>query len=251
MIGSILSIFSILLQLCIIPTAWLVYKKRFKFLNGVFLGTFLFLVSFGCSVYGTYMIYGYSPIDYMVNTYFDQVILSFSTMPGIASDEIQILNQITERLKEYYFTFMPTLVVTLGIVWSYVILMIFKGVLALLRKDVSGFGKFCDFKMPKSAVFFAIIAYLVSSAFSGERIGYALLNFSSIIFTLTAVCGLSIIDYGVRKKIRFSLLRVIIYIIVISVLTVFMGFGTNLLTFVGMFDAFFDIRNGGVKFHKS
>ena len=251
MIGNILSVFSTLLVFCIIPTVWLVYKKKLAFLNGVFLGTFLFLVSFGCSVYGTYLIYGYSPIDYMVNGYFDEVTRAYNSISGITADEIQILNVIIEKLRVYYFTFMPTLVVTLGLAGSYVIFMIFKGAFALFRKDVSVFSKFCDFKMPKSAVFFAIIAYVISLALSGKQTGYAFLNFSSIIFTLTTVCGLSVIDYGVRKKIKFSVLRALIYILIISVLTVFMGMGTNLLTFVGMFDAFFDIRNGGVKFHKS
>ena len=149
MIGNILSFLSVLLNLCIIPTAWLIYKKKLKFLSGVFLGTFLFLVSFGCLVYGTHLLYGYSPIDYFVNTYFSEVTSMYNSMPGITEDQLQMISNIMAMLKEYYFTYMPSLVVSMSLGFSYVIIMIFKGVLALFKKDVSGFGKFCDFRMPK------------------------------------------------------------------------------------------------------
>ena len=251
MIGNILSVFSILVELCIIPTAWLVYKKKLTFLNGVFLGTFLFLVSFGCSVFGTSVMYGYSPIDYAVNGIFDDIMAGYNAVSGISEDEIRAISNVIAMIKELYFTFMPTIVISLGLAWSYVILMVFKGVVALLRKDVSGFWKFCDFKMPKTAVFLAVAAYLLSMAFDAQQIGYAFLNFASIIFTLTSVCGLSVIDYGVRKKVKFSVLRALIYIIIFGVLTIFMGMGTGLLTFAGMFDSFFDIRNAKIRINKS
>ena len=243
MIMVILSVFPLLLQLCIIPTAWLVYKKKLKFLSGVFLGTFLFLVSFGCSVYGTHLMSGYSIIDYTVNTYFEGFVKAYESIPGVAEKDIQMIKTLAEEIKRIYFTYMPSLIVTINLVLSYVILMICKGALALLKKDVSGFGKFCHLKMPKSAMFLAIISYLLFMVFGSERVGYAFLNFASIMYTLTAFCGLSIIDYGLRKKISFSLLRAIIYIVVIGFLTLLGGLGTSLLTFAGMYDAFFDIRN--------
>jgi len=243
MIKVILSVFSVFLQLCIIPTAWLVYKKKLNFLNGVFLGTFLFLMSFGCSVYGTHLLSGYSIIDYTINTYFEGFIKAYESIPGISAGDIQMIKTLTEEVKGIYFTYMPTLIVTTNLILSYVILMICKGVLALFKKDISGFGKFCDLKMPKSAMFFAIISYLLFMVFGDERIGFAFLNFASIMYTLTAFCGLSIIDYGLRKKIKFSLLRAVIYIVVIGLLTLMGGLGTSLLTFAGMYDAFFDIRN--------
>ena len=251
MIGNILSVFSILLNLCIIPTGWLVYKKKLKFLSGVFLGTFLFLVSFGCSVYGTHLVYGYSPIDHMINTYFDSIASVYGSIGGVTEDQLLAFNNINTALKEYYFTFMPSLVVTTALGCSYIIIMLFKGILALFKKDISNFDRFCDLRMPKSALFFAIIAHGLSFVFDSERLGYAFLNFGSIIFTLVAVCGLSVIDYGLRKKIRFSILRTFIYIIVFGILTLFMGIGTSLLTFIGMFDSFFNIREIKIKFHKS
>ncbi|MEE1042526.1 MAG: DUF2232 domain-containing protein [Clostridia bacterium] len=249
MIGNILSVFSVLLNLCIIPTAWLIYKKKLKFLSGVFLGTFLFLVSFGCSVYGTQLMYGYSPIDYMVNAYFDEVASLYSTFPELTEDQLQMISNILATLKEYYFTYMPSLVVTFSLGLAYVILMLFKGVFALFKKDVSPFGKFCDLRMPKSALFFAIIANVLAIVYSHGRISYGFLNFGSIIYTITAVCGLSVVDFGLRKKIRFSILRALIYVLVFGILTVLTGI--NVLAFIGMFDAFFNLREIKIKFRKS
>lgn len=251
MIGNVLSIFSILLKLCIIPTGWLVYKKKLTFLNGVFLGTFLFLTSFGCSVFGTSLMYGYSPIDYAVNGLFDDILAGYNAVSGITQDELKTISTVIEMMKELYFTLMPTIVISFGMAWSYVILMICKGVLALMRKEVSGFSKFCDFKMPKTAIFLAIASYLLSMVFDTGKIGYAFLNFASIIFAVTSVCGLSVIDYGVRKKIKLSILRALIYIIAITVLTIFTGMGATILTIAGMFDSFFDIRNPKIRINKS
>lgn len=250
MIVNILNIFSVLLWICIIPTAWMIYKKKLTFLNGMFLGTFLFLVSFGCSVFGTIIMYGYSPIDYMVNGIFDNILAGYNALSGVSKEEIQAISNIVTMVRELYFTLMPTIVIILGLAWSYVIIMIFKGAFALFRKDVSGFWRFCDFKMPKTAVFLSVISYLLSIAFDGEQIGYAFLNFSSIIFTLTSVCGLSLIDYGLRKKVKISVLRAFIYIIIFGGLAAIMGIGTSLLTFVGMVDSLFNIRNARAKTNK-
>ncbi len=250
MIGNILSIFSVLLLVCIIPTSWMIYKKKLTFLSGVFLGTFLFLVSFGCSVFGTSIMYGYSPIDYAVNVFFDNILAGYNALSGISEEELQIISSIITEGRNLYFTLMPAIVIILALVWSYVIIMIFKGVLALFRKDVSGFWRFCDFKMPKTAVLLAVFSYFLSGVFNGEQLGYAFLNFTSIMFTLTSLCGLSLIDYGLRKKVKISVLRAFVYIVIFGVLTIFMGIGTNLLTFVGMIDAFFDIRNAKAKINK-
>ena len=73
MIITIVNVLSILLMLCVIPTVWLVYRKKIKFFNGVFLGTFLFLMSFGCVVYGFKIVNGYSPIDDFLNNFFVSV----------------------------------------------------------------------------------------------------------------------------------------------------------------------------------
>lgn len=245
MIADILSIFALLLILCIIPTAWLVYKRKIKFLNGVFLGTFLFLMSFGCSVYGVYLLEGYSPIDKMLSVAFESMEAAFRSLPGITTGDLTAVMKIVETVKEMYVALIPSIIVLFCLGWSYILLMISKGILALLKKDVSGFARFCDFKMPKSTLFIAALTYILHMIFDGKQIGFAFLNFSSIILSVTTFCGISVIDYKLRNKIRFSVLRFIVIILLIMALSLVFGDGTGIFMFIGMFDSVFNFRRNG------
>lgn len=247
MITDILSILALLLMFCIIPTAWLVYKKRITFLNGVFVGTFLFLMSFGCSVYGVYFISGYSPIDKIINSTFESIGTACNSTPGLSAGELQMLSKLIGTVKDMYVVLIPSMVVLFCLSCSYVLLMLSKGIFALFKRDVSGFGRFCDLKMPKSALFVATVTYILSIIFGGKQIGHAFLNFSSIILSVTTVCGLSVLDYKLRKKIRFSVVRVILYFVLIVILSLIFGDGTGVFMFVGMFDSVFDFRKLGKK----
>lgn len=242
MIGNLMNILSILLMLCVIPTAWLVYKKRLTFFSGVFLGTFLFLMSFGCSVYGVSVMYGYSPLDVMLNNAFADIVNMYSSVPGISADDIGAVNQVMMEVKDFYVVLLPSIVILSNLFWVYMIMMIAKGAFALFRKDVSGFAKFCDLKMPKSALLLSVISHILFLVFKNQQIGYAFLNFSSIIFMICSVCGLSVIDYAFRKKFKISVLRALIYVAALFTLTVLTGIGGTVLTFVGMMDAVFDFR---------
>lgn len=250
MISALMNILSVLLILCVIPTAWLVYKKKVTFFGGVFLGTFLFLMSFGCSVYGVYIMHGQSPLDAMINGIFDSITNAYTSTTGMAAEDLEMLNSVTAQLKNRYSILLPSLIVLSNLFWVYIILMISKGILALLRKDVSGFAKFCDLKMPKSAIFLAVVSYLLSMVFKNRQVGYAFINFSEIIFMVCSVCGLSVIDYAFRKKLRISFVRALIYIAAFFLLTVITGLGGSALVFVGMLDSVFDFRKISVRTHR-
>lgn len=250
MISDLMNILSVLLMLCVIPTAWLVYKKKLTFFSGVFLGTFLFLMSFGCSVYGVYVMHGQSPLDAMINTMFDSITKAYTSTPGLAAEDLEMLSAVTAQLKNSYSILLPSIIVLSNLFWAYIILMISKGVLALFRKDVSGFAKFCDLKMPKMALFLAVISYFLSMVFKDRQVGYAFLNFSEIIFIVCSVCGLSVIDYAFRKKLKISLVRALIYIVAFFTLTLITGLGGSVLVFAGMLDSVFDFRKFSVKTHR-
>ena len=242
MISNILDLISILLMLCVLPTVWLVYKKKLNFLNGVFLGTFLFLVSSGCSMYAQSLLYGGSPADLIINNAFDTIMSAYSSVPGISEAEIQTMKQLTETLKEVYSILLPSVLVLGNLLWVYVIFMISKGILAVFRKDVSGFMKFSELKLPKTALFFSVLSYILSMIFKDNPISYAFFNFSVIIFMVSSVCGLSVLDYAFRKKIRFSLLRALVYVLAFIVIGLFTGMTGSLLVLIGITDTVFDFR---------
>lgn len=243
MIITITNVLSVLLMLCVIPTVWLVYRKKIKFFNGVFLGTFLFLMSFVCSMYSVHIEYGYTPYDiFATNT--QRMIYAYSTTPGITSGQLQALKSAVAQLQNFYTTLLPALIVLANLLLVYMIFMISKGVFAIFKKDVSGFTKFCNLKMPGMAILLALLSYILSDIVNDTRLGYAFMNFAVIIFNVCTVCGMSAIDYAVRKKIRLSVVRFIIYV------AVFIGFGnflSTILPFIGIVDGILNFRRIGVE----
>ena len=240
---NVINVLSILLMLCVIPTVWLVYKKKIKFFSGVFLGTFLFLMSFVCSMYCIRIEYGYSPYDIFADNA-QRMIYAYSTTPGITAEKLQIFKSAIAQMQHFYTTLFPSLLVITNLFMVYIIFMISKGVLTLLKKDVSGFEKFCNLKMPRMAIVLSVLCYILSNVLEDTQAGYAFLNFTAIIYNVCIVCGLSLIDYAIRKKVKFSLARLVIYI---GMFLIFGNFLATVLPFAGMADGFLNFRKIGTK----
>lgn len=239
MIISIVNVLSILLMLCVIPTVWLVYRKKITFFNGVFLGTFLFLMSFVCSMYCIHIEYGYSPADVILGENLNSVISAYSSVPGITEAQIHSLTLMVDEMRKLYTVLLPAVLVLGNLMWVYIIFMVSKGILAIFRKDVSGFAKFCDLKMPKMAILLSLLSVILSRVVKSPQLSYAFLNFTSIIIVVSSVCGLSAVDYAFRKKLKISVLRTLIYIVVMFFFSFVWG---TILPVVGMADAFVDFR---------
>lgn len=237
-------ILSVAFKLFVIPLIILVYKKKITFIQGLFLGTVFFIASFGCNVYSFYKLNGYSIIDASVNTAFDEIDKIIASMSQTyPADQISAMSKLMKTLKNVYLIMFPSLLVIIYLIFNYILFMIAKGILALFKKDTGAFKRFCDFKMAKEGIFFGIVAYLFSSVFTQSRLAYGFLNFSEIIFFATAVCGLSVVDYRLRKKIKISFLRFLIYLSFFVVLGAFVSVTYGILAVIGAYDAFFDIRN--------
>lgn len=240
MIGTVLYVLSILLKLGIIPAAVLIYKKKITFLQGLFVGTFLFLASFGCQVYSANITYGYSLIDSVVNGVFDDMLVAYSVSNGLAAEEAAFMQSIITSVRDMYFALFPCIVVCTNLMWAYVLLMLSKGLLALFKRDVSGFMRFCDFKMSRAGIFMGIVAYILSAAMDGSRVSLAFENLCAIIIFATFVCGFSVVDFKLRSRFRLSVVRFLIYVFLGTFLM--MGIGPIVLVIIGVIDAFGDLR---------
>lgn len=237
---TFLYIMSILLKIGIIPVSVLIYKKKINITKGTFLGAFLFIASFCVSVLYTNAVYGVSIIDSTVNTVFDEFLKSVREV--YTGDVVSAVESAVVTLKDMYFAMLPSIIVVTNLVSAYIAIMVVKLVLKLFKRDVLGFGNFSDFKMTKTGVLICVISFILSDVVKDQRIGYAFLNLSAIIMFVTAVCGLSYVDFKLKHKIRYFLPRWIVYAVAFLFLNAMMGFGTVLLIFIGSWDALFNLR---------
>jgi len=245
---KIASVISVCLALSIIPMIILVYKNHLSFIKGVILGAIAFVASFSVRVFTFSKMYGFSLIDAYINGVYDQLSQMSTSLSGqLPAEQLALFNNAITQVKNFYFAMFPSILVISCLLWSYLIFMIGKGIIYLLKKDTSSFLRFCDFRMAKLGIFLGIIAYAVSSFITQTRVAYGLLNFTAIIFSVTTVCGLSVIDYKLSKKIKLSIVRAIIYIIAFVMFGLVSPILCGVLAVIGTYDACFDGRKSKKK----
>ncbi len=240
MLETLLYILSIILRVGVIPVAVLIYKKKIPFLRGVFLSTLLFLMSFGCSVLSAKLVYGISIIDSTVNGAFNDFLLASETL--YTADEMDMVRAVVESVRSTYFALIPSILVCTCLAFSYAFIMICKGVLFVFKKDVSMFLKFSELKMSKLGVLFGVLAFAAFGLSINATLKYAFLNFAAILIFATGVCGLSVTDFMLRKKIRLGVVRFLIYTVIFTLMFFTMGFGISMFLIFGAWDALFDLR---------
>lgn len=239
MAETFLYILSIILKVAIVPVALMIYKKKLTFLQGLFTATFLFTTSFACEVFSLNIAGNYSYIDSVINNAFDSFKNTYSMDNGLTAEQAALASEMVEYVRNLYFALLPSLVLSTQLIGAYFWLMVSKGILALCKKDVSGFWKFCDFKMKKGSICMGILCFTTYLVFADSKAGLAFLNIAVIIAFATFVCGVSIIDFKVRKRIQNSFIRFLLYI---AVSVFVLGIGMWAVLIAGMVDAFFNLR---------
>lgn len=239
MADTVLYILSIILKVAIVPVVVLIYKKKLTFLHGLFLGTLLFVASFGCEIFSLNISGGYSFIDSVINGAFDNIKANLSMDNGLTAQQAAAVNMAVESTRNLYFTLLPSIILCTQLIGVYFWLMVSKGILALCKKDVSGFWRFCDFKMPKGSILMAALSFVLYVSMAGTRTGFAFLNITVILAFATFVCGISVLDFKLRNKIQNSFLRFLLYIAVSGFV---FGIGMWAVLIAGMIDAFFNLR---------
>ena len=239
MAETFLYILSIILKVAVVPVVVLIYKKKLTFLQGLFTATLLFTASFVCEIFSINIAGNYSYIDSIINNSFDEIKNTYSVENGLTAQQAADVSRNVEYVRNLYFALLPSIVLIIQLVGAYFWLMVSKGILALCKKDVSGFWRFCDFRMPKGSIWMGVLCLCAYLVMADSRISLALLNITVILVFATFVCGISIIDFKLRIKIKNSFLRFLLYIAVSGFV---LGFGMCAILIAGMIDAFFNLR---------
>lgn len=246
--GMLFGVLSILLWLLFIPVLILTYKKKIGFLYGVGIGAGLFLLSFLLSAYAAGAETGESVINLAVNESFGQLEQNIRSFAGasFSGDEAQRTIdgalQALDELKKAYLALFPAMLILSSLAFSYALFMLVKLVRGLFRRDVSGALRFCDLRMSRSGVVVGAAAYLAGALATGEMLSNVFSNIAVVLLSVLTVCGLSVIDYKCRGKLRSSLGRFAVYLAVFAVCGALLPLVCTALLFVGAADAFFNLR---------
>ncbi len=255
MISTILSIVSFIMMASVIPIMILTFRGRLQFLQGVLLSSGAMVLSFVASISELNMKLGQNIINIVINESFAQVRETFETVPvdqlqkmlgNIAVENATAfrgeIGNILTYISNMYMLLFPAIMILSMLAFSFVAFMVIKLILGLFKFDVSNFPMFCEFKISKTTIIALLVSLIGASAFPLPKINAAFLNIAVVIMGAMAVCGFSLFDFQVRKKVDNSWARMLIYVAILVVGFWLSSIIIYLLVFAATIDSFFDFR---------
>lgn len=154
--------------------------------------------------------------------------------PGDA--EVFISEMMTQTANLFLLS-LPTIIIATSVIYAYIVSMVGIFFMKRLRVASVSYTKFYMICAPRSMCIITFILLLIIQLGGIEgTFGAALQNLYSLSVFYIAICGLSAIDYSLKKKIPRGILRAIIYIAVFLVGSVLSSFMITVLTVIGYLD---------------
>ncbi len=167
--------------------------------------------------------------------------LATEEMNGV--DIEKLTKNLIETMEYTFRLYFPSMVIISSMVIGYIIVMICSFVIKRTKiKDVEVVS-FSSLKAPRSMSTVAVISYLIIMVMGAETtVGAVLANVVFVLYTIIGVCGLSLLDYKFRKKIKSAVVRIIIYVLIFMFGGVFLNFILNGLVIAGILDSAYNFR---------
>ncbi len=251
-IGSILSAISILLM-SVLPgaVAGNCLGKDRPFFVALFATCVAVCIGWIAEIFVIDMFLSEQGIEGMIGemtAQFSEIIGSItSKVPSEEMNGIDIEKLTTTMVKLMEDTFrlyFPSMVIISSMVIGYIIIMFCAFVLKRTKtKDVKVVS-FSRLKAPRSMSTVAVISYLFFIFMGSETtLGAVLANVVFVLYTIIGICGLSLLDNKLGKKIKSAVVRIIIYILVFTLGGVFLNLVLNGLVIAGILDSAYNFRH--------
>lgn len=127
--------------------------------------------------------------------------------------DLSAIEKLMESVQSVIVGIIPTILVLSSVVIGYIVMW----VVCLHQRKVAG-GVYSSFSMisaPRSLVAVMVVALMLAFSGISSAVGYVALNIFLIMLGICYFAGMSVVDYFLRKKIRKSVPRVILHILII------------------------------------
>ncbi len=171
-----------------------------------------------------------------------------STNIGGAENFLEITGDMQWYVQQAMATVVPCILIIICALFTYVTFLAARKFIFKKHGVVmSEYPHFWELKMPRSASLILSILFLITFFMDASAISGALSNIVIIFCALYFMCGLSVVDFFLRKRRIHWVLRIIIYIIgfvlfsIISLILPILNI-TSILLFTGVTDGMFNFR---------
>lgn len=251
-IGSILSAISILFM-SVLPGAVAGYYlgKRSSFFVALFATCIAVCIGWVAEIFIVDMFLAEKGIEGILGDFtaqFSEIIGSITSripaeeMNGV--DIEKLTTTMVQTMENTFRLYFPSMVIISSMVIGYIIIMFCAFILKRTKtKDVK-IVSFSMLKAPRSMSTVAVIAYLFFILMGAETtFGAVLANAVFVLYTIVGICGLSLLDNKLGKKIKSAVVRIIIYILVFMFGGMFLSLILNALVIAGILDSAYNFRH--------
>ncbi len=156
---------------------------------------------------------------------------------------LDTLISATEAVMRLYF---PSFIVASSMITGYIIIRISGFVIKRTKLANVETVDFSHLKAPRSMSVAALLFYTVYIFTSSESAVFPMIaNVVFILYMLLGICGLSLVDFKLKAKIKSAILRFAIYILIFMFGGIFVSIISTVLIFIGIMDAGRDFRQIG------
>ncbi|MBQ6998992.1 MAG: DUF2232 domain-containing protein [Clostridia bacterium] len=236
------------------------FKSSFRMViaGGTFANLASFLIDFAVLKFRHNLDLGEELINKPVADFFEvySQILSSANISG-AENIIEVMGDLQWYMQQMLATVVPSVLIILCAFFAYVTFVI--GRKFIFKKHgvvMENYPHFWQLQLPRSASMALAVLFIVTFFMNSSPVAGAITNIIIILCALYMLCGLSVVDFFLRKKRFHWAIRIVIYVIAFTVLSVIgvlipVANAPSLLLFTGVIDGLFDfrrLRSGGEKY---
>ncbi len=186
-------------------------------------------------------------VNQMLNSIKEEMTMIFSSMEGqlpVGGQEMQVaINQTIDTTREIIFLYLPAFMIGSSVVMSYLVFMIGAFILHRTRPVRIVYQPFWGIRAPKSMCYLVAVLFLITATSESDSLWMASIqNIQILLCAYLSVCGVSFVDYKLRKKISSGFLRAVIYGAVLFTGYLFMGILFQSMCILGILDGFLGYR---------
>ncbi len=166
---------------------------------------------------------------------------SFDENLNISSQQFSdtLISTLETTIRLYF----PSFVVISSMITGYIIIRVSGFVIKRAKLADVAIVRFSMLKAPRSMSIIAVLLYTAYIFMNSKSAFWPLLvNIVMILYTILGICGLSVLDYKFKDKIKSPIARFAIYFLVFLLGSAFMNIVLNILIIVGILDAGRDFR---------
>ncbi len=167
-----------------------------------------------------------------------QNILNSGTTP-LTEEMVSELTGAISSVMELMNNLIPAFLIIFSAFFSLILILLSKKFVGYLSRKVTTFSRF---RVPGSLVFVSLIC-MVAYSFTESPAKYIFLNVLLILTSYCFLCGISLLDFALKKKVSSPLLRVIICFLILFIGNIILSGTINMLLIImGISDSMFNYR---------